>query len=116
MLHHALMGMSLHDPVLVEVAPAPEHIQRPVEASEEHWVGVEGGLFEACEREEEAYVIYTLGSGGARAQSAAGKKTIRKKKTGAPRWAAHVTLLLPRPVTRSQARPRSRVQTDRLLY
>ena len=115
MLHHALRGMSLHDPVLVEVAPAPENIQRPVEASEEHWVGVEGGLFEACEREEEAYLIYARASGGARAQQlAVAKKTIRKKKAKPPRW-AHASPLLP-PVTRSQARPRSRVQTERLLY
>ena len=115
MLHPALMSMSLHDPVLVEVAPAPEHIQRPVEASVEHWVGVEGGLFEACEREEEAYLIYTRASGGARAQQlAVAKKTIRKK-AKLPRWAAHASPRL-LPVTRSQARPRSRVQTDRLLY
>ena len=114
MLHHALRSMSLHDPVLVEVAPAPENIQRPVEASEEHWVGVEGGLFEACEREEEAYLIYTRASGGVRAQLlAVASKTIRKK--AKPLRRAYVTLLLP-PVTRSQVRPRSRVQTDRLLF
>ena len=106
MLHQALRGMSLHDPVLVEVAPAPEHIQHPVEAIEE-WVGIEGGLFEACEREEDAYLIYTLGSGGERAQQlAVAKKTIRKKKAK--------TLL--RPVTRSQARPRVRTPTVRLAF
>ena len=44
----ALRRMSLEDTVLSEVAPAAKNIQHPDEASEEHWVGVEGGLFKPC--------------------------------------------------------------------
>lgn len=117
MLHQTLRSLSLHGPVLVEVTPAPEHIQHPVEASEEHWVGVEGGLFEASELEEETYLIYTRASGAARArQPAAVKKTIRKTTARAPRWAAHAALLPLPPVTRSQARPRARGPPIRLTF
>ena len=111
----ALRRMSLEDTVLSEVAPAAKNIQHPDEASEEHWVGVEGGLFKPCERETEAYLIYARASSGACAQlpAVAEKKAIRKKKAKMP-GRAHASLLPP--LTRSQARPRSRVQTERLLF
>ena len=110
-MHRALRNLSLHDPVLVEVPPAPDNIQRVVEESE-HWVAVEGGLFKPCKHAEQAYAIYLV-SCGAPSPAVAGIKTIRKKKQ---KTVLQQPVLLQRPVTRSQDRPRVRVQTLRLLY
>ena len=104
-MQHTLANLSLHDPVLREVPRAAGNIQDVVEASEE-WVAVEGGRFEPCQHAEQAYAIYLV-SCGAPSPAVAGMKTIRKKQK---------KVLLQRPVTRSQVRPRVRVQTFRLLY
>ena len=104
MLHQSLMRMSLGEPVLMEVTPALEHVQRPDEGAVEQWVALEGGTFEAYTEPDDPYLIYVR-------STARAKPGIAKKKKRATK-----SLLVARPFTRSQARPRVRVQASRMLF
>ena len=100
---HPFMHLSLEDPVLMEAAPSVGNIQLPAE-SVEHWVGVEGGLFEVCAEQDVPWAIY------ARSLPRKPAGIAKKRRARAPPSTA-------RPVTRSQApRARTRVQTDRLGF
>ena len=102
MLRQPFTNLSLHAPVLMEMAPAHEHIQLPSEGAVEHWVGVEGGTFETCTEHEDPYLIYARSL--PRTPAGIQKRRHRKAQVAA------------RPVTRSQVVPRTRVQTARLTY